>query len=66
MMEIREQVASQDYDCDGCDIVIPDETRYVRVAFRARSIRRTKHGKPPASRIEKYHPDCWLRVSSCG
>lgn len=60
--EVKEQVATQDYDCDAvdCDLPIPDETLYVRVA---RTVQRgTREGRPSAAGVEKFHPSCWERL----
>lgn len=57
-IETKVQLASQDYECDGCHLLIPDETNYVRVAVLAsRTQLRRNHSS--ADIIEKYHTWCW-------
>lgn len=58
-IEIKAQMATQDYDCDECGEVVSDETLYIRVAVLAG---RKKKGGLSAryyNGIEKYHPSCW-------
>lgn len=58
--EVKEQVASEDYECDfiDCDIPIPEETVYVRVTETVQ--KGTRDGKPSARQVWKFHRQCWV------
>lgn len=57
------QIASQDYDCDdpACDVPIPEDTQYVRVAEVGNIGHVDAEGmvRNTAFRVWKFHPSCW-------
>ncbi len=63
-VEVTTQMASQDYDCDAmCDVPIPEETLYVRVAhIDSGKNHRSRPSAGPLGSIEKFHPSCWEAI----
>lgn len=58
-IETKKQLASQDYDCDGCHLLIPEETYYLRVAVLSSNRKQRRRNHSSADTIEKWHERCW-------
>lgn len=61
-VEVNEQVASEEHDCDACPEKIPKGEGYVRVSSirdRASERRGRPHG---AKEVEKFHLKCWMEL----
>lgn len=62
----RVQVATQDYHCESCREMIPDETRYVRVLWDPVYRPNGMLARRQTGGIDVYHVACWNKETGEG